>query len=462
MATLKSLRISNYRGFLSDQEIKFAIPNGKNGSGITLIVGPNNSGKTSVVEALMLNPNKKFTKGERHANPPVVKIESDEGVAEYSNIDKGSQIQLVPTSQEHKVLFDIISSRRYWSSRARQEITPSQFTSTSLNANIRGQSTSLEVAHLLRGINRNHDLKGKFTKLIQRMSRYFTDWTIDTGDDGEDFVKYLTQTALEHRTDFLGDGLISVMRICAHLVADEKGKVLIIDEPELSLHPNSQKELAKIISEVSKDRQIIVCTHSPHFVNFSDFLNGGDIVRLNKIEDKECVVSQLSKTKNYFTKLIGLTEDWHKPQLLDYVAKEMLFYERVLLTEGQEDVALIRRYYTENSKPHRFEIFGYGVGGYGNMGLFLELAKDLNFEKVAALFDKGTSTYESLKKLYESNRVKFFELQTDDIRDKDGCNSKCEQVNKTGVYDKRGDLKNTSEAKHYETLLEEIYQFLEN
>ena len=44
--------ISGYRGFGQKQCMQFALPNSKNGSGLSVIVGANNSGKTSIIESL--------------------------------------------------------------------------------------------------------------------------------------------------------------------------------------------------------------------------------------------------------------------------------------------------------------------------------------------------------------------------------------------------------------------------
>ena len=455
MSNLKKVTIENYRGFCIQRTANFAVPNSKNGSGLTLIVGPNNSGKTSIIEALTITTSKKIKKGERHKNPPKIIIESDSEKSVFINIDDGSQIKLENGSIQHTIEYDIISSRRHWQSTSGNEYTPAQFTQTSLTKEVRGQNSSLEVAALFRSINKDPSKKAEMINLIKKVNKNFTSWTIDTDDSEQDYVKYITNGNQEHRTDLLGDGLISVMRICSHLLANQNNKVLIVDEPELSLHPEGQKALARIFSKMSSNRQIIICTHSPHFINFRDFLNGAEIIRLNKLDDKECVISQLDHDKNYDKKITGLLEDWHKPQLLDYVAKEILFYERVLFVEGQEDVALIKRYLDENNIEIKFEIFGYGVGGFGNMELFLSLAKDLKLERVVALFDKNVSTFSALKNTYQSPTVKFYELETDDIRDKT-------TPAKVGVFDNSGKLKQTTEANNFKNLFTQIASFLEN
>lgn len=49
---IKSLMIQGLRGFGEEKNINFAVPNGKLGGGLTIFVGANNSGKTTILEAL--------------------------------------------------------------------------------------------------------------------------------------------------------------------------------------------------------------------------------------------------------------------------------------------------------------------------------------------------------------------------------------------------------------------------
>ncbi len=49
---LKKLEISGLRGFATKQQLLFAQPTGVRGSGLTVIVGANNSGKSTTVDAL--------------------------------------------------------------------------------------------------------------------------------------------------------------------------------------------------------------------------------------------------------------------------------------------------------------------------------------------------------------------------------------------------------------------------
>ena len=52
---IKSVTIKGIRGFSEQKKIEFAIPDRKNrGSGLTVMVGPNNSGKSTVIETIHL------------------------------------------------------------------------------------------------------------------------------------------------------------------------------------------------------------------------------------------------------------------------------------------------------------------------------------------------------------------------------------------------------------------------
>ena len=454
MPQLKTLKIEHYKGFFREETIEFAVPDRKTpGSGLTLIVGPNNAGKTTVIESLLLNESeneivglgeigkKRFRSAERHLkHSPRITIND----CVYSNIDQGSMIRRVDGSQPHGIRFEIVQSRRYWDYQSHTSYDHETFLRRTSELETRGTAISSETANALKHINEDATRKNELNKLMKRIVPHFTDWTIDTGD--QDYVKYRTANS-EHQANLLGEGVMSVFRLCIHLESGDRKRVLVIDEPELSLHPTAQKSLSLILSEKSKNKQIILCTHSPYFVNWEDFSSGAHFIRLNKIKDEKCTVSRLQENKRYFSFIRDHLDEWQKPQLLDTVAKEVLFADRVLFVEGQEDVGLIRKWAADRKIPLKFDIFGYGVGGFRNISHFLQMARDLEIAKVGALYDLGTDVDESFKE--DKKTFAEFLLQklpTGDIRDKkpkkdckEGCT--CAKSLKVGCFDKKGNLK---------------------
>lgn len=76
-----------------------------------------------------------------------------------------------------------------------------------------------------------------------------------------------------------GDGIISAFVIVAALFDSLPNDVIAIDEPELSLHPSIQRRLSAAIARFAADRQIIVSTHSPYFIDPDSLINGARILR---------------------------------------------------------------------------------------------------------------------------------------------------------------------------------------
>lgn len=61
----------------------------------------------------------------------------------------------------------------------------------------------------------------------------------------------------------------TILSILAALT-DDHIKMVLIDEPEVFLHPRYQKQLQDLLYEVSRDKQIIITTHSNGFINRKD------------------------------------------------------------------------------------------------------------------------------------------------------------------------------------------------
>ena len=63
-----------------------------------------------------------------------------------------------------------------------------------------------------------------------------------------------------------GFGTNSLIMLLLQLVSAEEGATVMIEEPEIHLHPKAQAELAEVLTEVAleEDKQVIMTTHSEH------------------------------------------------------------------------------------------------------------------------------------------------------------------------------------------------------
>ncbi len=76
----------------------------------------------------------------------------------------------------------------------------------------------------------------------------------------------------ESKVEFDINGLSSgekqlFIRLLSLKSLEPEGCVILIDEPEISLHPSWQQRIVEVYKNVGKDNQIIIATHSPHIIS---------------------------------------------------------------------------------------------------------------------------------------------------------------------------------------------------
>jgi len=170
---------------------------------------------------------------------------------------------------------------------------------------------------------------------------------------------------------FAGSGEMSVIRLVHGLSRANKGSLVLLDEPEVSLHPGAQKRLKEFLLEqiITKKHQIIVSTHSPTFIEqlpkeaikvFSQNLGNG------KINIKENI---LSTEAFYF---IGHEiNDKVNVVVEDILAKKI--FDKVLQKLGEE-------------VKNRFNI-KFLPGGASVLQQYVETFSNTNIENYFFIFD---------------------------------------------------------------------------
>jgi predicted ATP-dependent endonuclease of OLD family len=427
---LEEISIKNFMGFI-EANMSFAQPNGKKGSGLTIITGPNNSGKTSILEALNYYVKNLVEQGNEQQKTTVKHTTISSNVIDrsrrrtkdaqieikYKNMISSKDIVILSSIRLEKLEFPDPGSLRWNNGTKLRDAKSPNLCPTKLHS-------------------MGNKKKQEFNKMIKTVLPYFCDWQIDI-DNGKYFIEYILTNGgnanQSHSTYFCGSGIISIIHICAALVNSDDS-ILVIDEPELSLSPQAQKNLAKLLAEEAMKRQIIITTHSPYFINWDDFGNGAKFVRTNINDDGSCSINTLKQEKEcgnktqYFDLLCN--ESWKRPHGFDLVAKEIFFSDKILLVEGQEDVGLLKKWLkTEYKKGESynppFEIFGYGADGVDNIPKLMEFAKDLGIKKVGILTDKlDDDKNKNIKEQAEKYAYSFQELNTNDIRDKINIDNK--------------------------------------
>jgi predicted ATP-dependent endonuclease of OLD family len=138
--------------------------------------------------------------------------------------------------------------------------------------------------------------KGTGTKLASELSTFFgsnefSNLKIDLVDclhpfTGAFFAVRDDAELKQIKSKALGSGIeiILTLLLLRAIAGQAKGTVIyLIDEPELHLHPKAQFKLVELLLEESKDKQILLSTHSPYI--FKNALNGHSRMIIFKRDD---------------------------------------------------------------------------------------------------------------------------------------------------------------------------------
>jgi len=143
----------------------------------------------------------------------------------------------------------------------------------------------------------------------------------------------------------LGKGIHQILIILTHLLQLGENYTLMIEEPELFIHPQLQKILYRIIQRFLPFHQIFITTHSPFILNSHDDNSSiHQIVKLNNA----------SSVKN--VKKSNLTE---VIQELGVRPSDILMNNGFLLVEGERDIRLFKKLFKEIIKEKHIELIPF-------------------------------------------------------------------------------------------------------
>ena len=420
------LEVHGLRGFAEKQTLRFSVPDGKRGSGLTVLVGANNAGKSSAIEALQAiaqNQSPSFSLGRRNqdaGDQVFIRLVDKDGRETILKSIRAGSSETETTKQnggvELSTLFILPSRRVFNPYFSRSESTRSDYMNRiGFPPN---RSNSLDpFAYRLFTIEKSRD---SFDDVLRRIVDPVPNWSIDQMDTGQYFLK-IRKRSSSHSSEGLGEGLVSLLYIIDALYDSKEGYTIAIDEPELSLHPALQRKLAALFMEYSATRQIILSTHSPYFACLEALQNGGTVARVHA-DNEVSKISQLAPSTAQ--DVLGLLKNQNNPHILGLNAQEVFFIEdRVILVEGQEDVVFFQRVQEGIQTMLAGTFFGWGVGGAENMGKVAAVLNDLGYSKVVGILDANRACL-AAELANQFPAYHFFAIPADDVRTKKAVLSK--------------------------------------
>lgn len=426
--SIKKLTIKGFRGFSEQKIIDFAMPDGEHdGSGLTILVGPNNSGKSSIIEAIYLLSNniKNIPKPSRnYLNNYNVYIEvvdkDNQKITLKTNDNGGSGVdffvnEVFQENYDNNLLKTfILSSKRNITSTFNLNY-PSDRNNYKSNVGSNGYRPDNIVnnnfGNRLAEIRKNMNL---FQQYLKKVLDPVPNWKIESNDNNSSYLEF-SFGKTQHGSNGAGDGYINIFNIIDALYDSTDNSVILIDEPEVSLHPDLQKKLLKLFLECSKTKQIIISTHSPYFIDWESVATYAKLIRFKKEEEKINLFELTEETKR---RIIQLIEDKNNMHTFGLDANDIFFLQdNLIVTEGQDDVLCYKKIFNNYKFYPTAAFFGWGTGGKFNIYSVLSILNDMGYRKVFVIADSDATEIVEKSKCRFPN-YGYYCIQADDVHEK--------------------------------------------
>ena len=130
-------------------------------------------------------------------------------------------------------------------------------------------------------------------KVFNEINEIFENLSIDVkvediSQDGRNITLFTNSSGDEFDINELSSGEKQLfLRTLAIKMLNPENSIILIDEPELSLHPKWQQRIVDVYRKIGKNNQIIIATHSPHILGS---VRKENIMLLDKDDEGQIVV----------------------------------------------------------------------------------------------------------------------------------------------------------------------------
>lgn len=366
---LEKLKIHSFRKFVPNSEINFSYP-------LTLLVGKNGSGKTTIMKAIKLlsenqKPQYEFFETEidsgglkgafieykvdgnsfsyqrvkanewgvegeecNKLNVTFIQTKSMVGAIEKSFFydDTGKN-----TKQEQKVQYVIKQTRKLKQNTEKNSSKKVQY--------------SLSQASVK---NVNFILQKKLKSIEFIKHKYYSGtWASSVLFDDEN-------TYSEYNA---GSGEFLIACMVDKLMKLPEKSIVLLDEPEVSLHPGAQKRLIQFVLDIIKKKkiQVIIATHSTHIV---EDMPKDAIKCFRKIEDDIITVEENVVYENAFLELETVIKNKKHIIVEDKMAKNII--HSILKKNKFEDLLEVEYYPGGAENIKKYIVFVYSKTSIAN------------------------------------------------------------------------------------------------
>ncbi len=206
---------------------------------------------------------------------------------------------------------------------------------------------------------------------------------------------YFKEGRIEREIAWAGQGLQIWFQIVTHLVRLRQHKILVLDEPEINLHPEKQNELIRILTEYHTG-SVLIATHSVELMNN---VNVSHIVHVQKKDYKPIVKTTADRIALELVRSrIGSN--------FNLIASQFENCDLILFTEDTSDFSIIEQIASEFGLSHH--VFNIPIHG------FSEYKKALSYKNAYRLLI-GRDTAHSILLDRDYYPEKYLQLVHDDL-----------------------------------------------
>ncbi|EJU08394.1 ATP-dependent nuclease [Fusobacterium hwasookii] len=407
---LSKFKIHNFRNFFKESQINFTFP-------LTVIVGKNGSGKTTLMKMIKLLSKKQIPQNE------FFETVLDNGGLEGANISYWIDTEQIQYKRIHL---------NEWEKKGN---VPDKFKVTYIQTksmigatdksllynNIGKNSKRIQQIEYL--IKQTKKIKQNQLSNSERKQRHYLEksaieiinWILQEDIQSIEIIRHkyyygtwgtsvIFNNGKQYSEYNAGSGEFVITNIIDEIHHISENSLLLLDEPEVSLHPGAQKRLMCYILETIKKKkvQVIITTHSTTIV---DSLPKSSIKCLRKMDNGIITIEEQILYQNAF---IELESDVNKKNIIveDAIAKKII--DGVLKSEQLDGLLQVNFYpggadnikkytiliYSKTKIHNRYVIFD-GDQKKGNIPIFSQVPdsdKDKQYYKNVFKSVVGIST----------------------------------------------------------------------
>lgn len=403
---LEQIKIHSFRKFAEESELNFTFP-------LTVIVGKNGSGKTTVMKAIKLLSGKQIPQDEFFEtviddggfSNADLSYSIDGKLMKYRRLRQNEwgkegeipsnlsvtyiQTKTMVGAIDKSLLYDDIGKNTGRTQKVEYVIKQARKIKQNPKSNSERKQRHYLSSSAVQIVN--SILQGNIQSIEYIRHKYYSGtWgTSVIFNDGNQYCEYNA-----------GSGEFVLANMIDRIERIPFEGILLLDEPEVSLHPGAQKRLICYILEVIKKKkiQVIITTHSTSIL---ERLPKSAIRCFRKIENDIIVIEEQVYFQNAFLELGSDISDKKHILVEDDMAKNII--DRILKEEGLDELLQTEFYPGGASNMKKYTILTYSKTKIHNRYIIFD--GDQKYDEIPdfSMIPEVKKTKEYLKSIFKKS-----------------------------------------------------------